>query len=67
MTLVCSKLLGGSYYHYIFAASNKDSALAWSNKDETVLSVINIDVGGYVEDEELAIFAIIDVILLLFD
>ena len=67
MTLIGSKLTCDGNNGHFLAISNEDSALNRSEKDETVLAVINIDVSCDIKDKIGAIFAIIDIILLFFD
>lgn len=67
MSLISSKLFGCGYHYQIFTISYENSAFAGGNKDEAVLSIIDIQIGGDIEDEEGAVFAVIDIELLLFD
>lgn len=67
MTLISPKLLGGSNEDHPFAVSNEDGALTWSNKDGAILTVIDVEVGSDVKDKVLAVFAILNVVLLLLD
>lgn len=67
VALVGSKLLGGSNNGQSFAVPNEDCALARSDEDSAVFRVIDVEVGSDIEDEVLAILAIIYIVLLLFD
>ena len=51
MALVCSELLGHCNYVDILAAPHEDSRLHWAQEDETVLGIVNVDIGCDVEDE----------------
>jgi hypothetical protein len=66
VTLKCSELLCGSDNQHPLAIPNKDGALAGCHKYSTILAVIDVKVGSYIEDEELTVLAIINVELLLF-
>lgn len=67
MALICSKLLGCCNQSDLLAVSDKDGAFAGGDKDGAVLTVIDVEVGGDIEDKILAIFAVFDIVLLLFD
>ena len=67
MALVRSELSGGGHNDHVLAVADEDGAFAGCNEDEAVFGVIDVEVGGYVENEKITIFALIDVILLLFD
>jgi len=51
MTLICSELPRNSHNSHLLAIPDKNSTLTWSNKDEAVLAIIDIDVGCDIEDE----------------
>ena len=40
-----------SHNSHLLAVPDKDSTLTWSDEDEAVLAVVDIDVGGDIEDE----------------
>lgn len=65
MALIGPKLLGGCNQDHSFAVPNKDGALARRDKDGAILAVIDVEVGSDIEDEETAILAIFNVVLLL--
>ena len=65
MALIGPKLLGGCNQDHPLAVSNEDGALARRDKDGAILAVIDVEVGSDVEDEETAILAIFNVVLLL--
>lgn len=67
MAFVCSKLLGGCNQNNSLAVTNKDGAFAGCNEDGAVFAVVDVEVGGDVKDEILAIFAVINIVLLLLD
>lgn len=67
MTLISPKLLGSCYQNHSFAIPNEDGALAGCDKDGAVLTVINVEVSSDVEDEEVTVFAILNIVLLLLD
>lgn len=66
MAFVSSKLFGDCHHGYVLAIPDEDSWLAWCHEDEAVLWIINVKVGSDIEDEVYAIFAIVDIKLLLF-
>ena len=51
MTLVSPKLASNSNNNHFFAIPNKNSTLTWSNKNETILTIIYIDISCDIEDE----------------
>jgi hypothetical protein len=67
MALVCSELLGHCNYVDILAAPHEDSRLHWAQEDETVLGIVNVDIGCDIEDEVDTVLAVINIVLLLFD
>ena len=67
MALVCSKLTSNSNNSQIFATPNKYCALTRSYKDKTVLGIINVDISCDIEDKKWTVFAVIYIVLLLFD
>ena len=66
MTLISSKLSSDSHNNHLFTIPNKNSTLTWSNKDETILTIIYIHISCYIENEIGWIFAIIYIVLLFF-
>ena len=67
MALICSKLTSDSNNSEFLAIPDKNSALARRQKDKAVLAVVNIHIGSDIENKVKGIFAIVDIVLLLFD
>lgn len=51
----------------IFAISDEDGRLARGDKDGAVVAIVDVEIGGDIEDEEAAIRAAVDVVLLFLD
>ena len=66
MALICSKLFSSSNNNESFTISYKNCALAWCNKDSTIISIIYVKISSYIEDKILRILAVIYIVLLLF-
>ena len=66
MYFISPELFSYSNHYQIFAISNENCTLAWGYKDEAVLTIIDVQISCDIKNEENAIFAVIDVELLLF-
>lgn len=67
MTLISSKLTSSCHNDHVFTVSYEYCAFTGSNKNKAVFRVVNVEIGCDVENKIIAVFAFIDVILLLFD
>lgn len=67
MALISPKLLSRSNNSKSLATSYKNCAFARCNKDSTIISIIDVEISSDVEDKVLWIFAVIYIILLLFN
>ena len=67
MTLISPKLLSRSNNSKSLATSYKNCAFAWCNKDSTIISIIDVEISSDVKNKVLRIFAVIYIILLLFN
>ena len=67
MALIGPKLLGSCNQDHLLPVPNEDGALTRRDKDAAILAVIDVEVGSDIEDEETAILAIFNVVLLLLD
>jgi len=67
MALKSSELFGCCNKSNSFAISNKDSTLAWGYKDDTIFTVINVNIGCNIKNKILAFFTVLNIILLLFN
>jgi hypothetical protein len=65
MALIGPELFGGSNQYHSLAIPDENGALARRYEDRASFTVIDVEIGGDVEDEEVAIFAVVDVVLLL--
>lgn len=67
MALIRPELFSGCDQGDSFAISNEDGAFAGRYEDGAVLAVVDVEIGGDVEDEVCAMPASVDVVLLLFN
>lgn len=64
MTIICSKLPYCSYDDHIFTIPDKNAALNRSSEYETILTIIDVYIGGYVKYEICSILTSVNVELL---
>ena len=67
VTIIRSKLTHNPYNNQVAAASGENATLTGCRKDKAVLTVIDVDVGGDIEDKVGTVFTSIDIKLLTFD
>ena len=67
MAFIGPELSGNSYDGELFAIPKENCAFTRCNEDEAVDAVVYVDIGGDVKDEKGAVFAVVEVELLLFD
>jgi hypothetical protein len=67
MALIGPKLPRYSDYGQLFAVSDKNGAFAGCDKDSAILAVVDVNIGSNIENKITAIFAVVDVVLLLLD
>ena len=67
MALISSKLSSGCHNDHVLTISYEYGTFTGSHKNKTVFGVIDVKVGCDVENEKIAVFTLIDVVLLLFD
>jgi hypothetical protein len=61
------ELLGGGDEGDSLAISNEDGGLAWGDKDEAILAIVDVEIGRNIEDEEGAVATSIYIVLLFLD
>ena len=66
MAIVSSELTDNANYNHILATPYKNTAFAWSCENDTILTIINVDISGNIENEVKTSFAIINIELLPF-
>lgn len=66
MTIICSELACSSHNNHILTTTYKYAALYWCRKNDTVWTIINVDVGTDVKYEIIAFVTIFNVKLLTF-
>lgn len=64
MTVIRSKLSNNANNNHILTTPHKDTTFTGGSKNKTVLTVINIDICGDIEDKISPIFASINIELL---
>ena len=67
VTIIRPKLTHNSYNNQVAAASGENATLTGRRKDKAVLAIIDVDVGGDIEDKVGTVFTSIDIKLLAFD
>jgi hypothetical protein len=65
VALKCSKLLCRRDESDVFAISNEDSGFTGRNKNGAILTIVDVEIGGDIEDEEGAIRTPVNIVLLL--
>lgn len=66
MAFIGSKLFGNGHHRNVLAISYENGWLTWCHENKAVLWIIDIDISCYIEDEVYAVFAIVNIKLLLF-
>lgn len=66
MTIVSSKLANSCHNYHVFATTHKYAALYGSCKNETIFTVVNVNVSSNIKNEIRSIIAIFDIKLLPF-
>jgi len=64
VAVVGSELTSNSNNDHIFAASNKDTTLTRTCKNEAILTIVNVNIGSVIKNKVCTIFTIIDIELL---
>lgn len=67
VTIICSELPNCAYDCHVLAISNKYAALDWCSEYKAILTIIDVNIGCYIENKVCPVFASVNIKLLAFD